>query len=145
MEYTSEGIIVNDKKILLSTIIYEVNRRSVIEENLVLLTITMEPSRNDSGAEQIICLTLSNAIELQDILKNKEVYFGDIFGKHSDVSFVIDEDSMKIDKDNNTVVRFISQNPSYQEFDFSFTDVYLDYLSNEGLYEQHDLVCGLIP
>lgn len=81
IEYKKDGIQIDTTFISLDDINKKCNE--VKEHDLVILT--MEWDGRGGNAYEKRVLPIENALELQDLLLGREVYFGEIWGKHSEV------------------------------------------------------------
>lgn len=118
IKYTKDGIEVAGDFISLKEIIENCNSIKIKSENLVLLTMGWS-GRSGDICERI-ALPLDKANRVKEILLNKEVYFGEIWGKHSEVYGTMDEDTFEINKNKKEVQNFINIYPSKHEYDHSF-------------------------
>lgn len=124
IEYKKDGIIVGDAFLLLSDIIQECNNIKIKENNLVLLEIGWD-GRGGSVFEQI-ALPKESALRVKDILLNQEVYFGEIWGKHSEVYGEVSEEDFKIVADKKKIKSFLEEYPSGHDYDHSFIYTFIE-------------------
>jgi hypothetical protein len=124
IEYKKDGIITGDVFLLLSDIIKECNNIKIKEDKLVLLEIGWD-GRGGSVFEQI-ALPKKNALRVKDILLNKEAYFGEIWGKHSEVYGEIIDRNFKIVADKKKIKSFLEEYPSGHEYDHSFIYTFVE-------------------
>jgi hypothetical protein len=146
--YTDKGILINNELILLGTITNNVNKEKIRKSNLGILTITMPPSRNDEGIIEEICLPLDDIYKLVEFLKLSPIYFGDIFGKYSDISIHLDDDNMIVSSSIYEVVAFMNDNPSGHSIDHhSFIETLIENIENgddTDLYNRVDELRTLV-
>jgi hypothetical protein len=124
IQYKKDGIVVGDVFLLLSDIIKECNNIKIKEDKLVLLEIGWD-GRGGSVFEQI-ALPKKIALRVKDILLNQEVYFGEIWGKHSEVYGEIRERDFKIVADKKKIKSFLEEYPSGHEYDHSFIYTFIE-------------------
>jgi hypothetical protein len=122
--YKKDGIEVGGTFLLLSDIIEECNNVKIKENNLVLLEIGWD-GRGGSVFEQI-ALPKERALRVKDILLNQEVYFGEIWGKHSEVYGEVSEEDFKIVADKKKIKKFLEEYPSGHEYDHSFIYTFVE-------------------
>lgn len=137
IEYRKDGIIVGDAFLSLSDIIEECNNIKIKEDKLVLLEMGWD-GRGGSVSEKRI-LPLKNALRVKEILLDKEVYFGEIWGKHSEVYGEMTEDTFEIVKDKKKIKDFLKDYPSGVEYDYSFIYSFIERAEEKLDYEKEDL------
>ena len=135
--YRKDGIIVGDAFLSLSDIIEECNNIKLKEDKLVLLEIGWD-GRGGSAFEKR-ALPLKNALRVKEILLGKEVYFGEIWGKHSEVYGEMTEDTFEIVKDKKKIKDFLKECPSGVEYDHSFIYSFIERAEEKLEYEKEDL------
>lgn len=133
IEYTSKGIIVNGKKVSLIDIISNICTKIIKEEDLVLIELGWE-SRNVEIWENIL-VPRNTAKVLKELMLGKEIYFGEILGKHSEVYGVMDDEDIDIDDDFDKCLKFLIDHPYRSECNHSFFQVFLDNMNN-GNYDE---------
>ena len=140
IEYKKDGIIVGDVFLLLSDIIEECNNIKLKEYKLVLLEMGWD-GRGGSVFERR-ALPLKNALRVKEILLDKEVYFGEIWGKHSEVYGSMSEDTFEIIKDKKKIKDFIKEYPSGIDYDHSFIYTFIE--NNEEDEMQDDVTLEML-
>ena len=140
IEYKKDGIIVGDAFLLLSDIIEECNNIKLKEDKLVLLEMGWD-GRGGSVFERR-ALPLKNALRVKEILLDKEVYFGEIWGKHSEVYGGMSEDTFEIIKDKKKIKDFIKEYPSGIDYDHSFIYTFIE--NNEEDEMQDDVTLEIL-
>lgn len=134
--YKKDGIELVDKTFISLEYINEMcNDIKIKENNLVLLEIGWD-GRGGSVFEQIV-LPKKNALIVKDILLNREVYFGEIWGKHSEVCGEVSEKDFKVVVDKNKIKSFLQAYPSGHNYDHSFIYTFIE--SNEEDEIQEDI------
>ncbi len=93
--------------------------KNVIKENNIVLLEMGWDGRGGSVFEQI-ALPKENALRLKDIMLNKNVYFGEIWGKHSEVYGDISEDTFELIEDKKKIKGFLNTYPNKHNYDHSF-------------------------
>lgn len=125
MNYKKDGIELEDGTFLpLSEMIEKCNAIKLIEDKLVLLEMGWE-GRSGSIFEQIV-LPSENVLRLKELLLDKEIYFGEIWGKHSEVYGTINENTFKIITDEDKIKSFLSSFPSGHDYDHSFIYTFIE-------------------
>lgn len=132
--YKENGVEINGELILLTDIINECNNISLTQDNKVLLEIQWPADRNFDGCFEQIVLPLRNANRIKEIMLDKNVWFGEIAGKHSDIYGTMEESDFTIIKDPNSILRFLASNPSGHDYDHSFIHTF-----NDEAYDQEEI------
>jgi hypothetical protein len=133
IEYKKDGIKVGDAFLLLSDIVEECNNIKLKEDNLVLLQMSWK-GRGGSVDERRI-LPLNNALRIKEILLDKEVYFGEIRGKHSEVCGDMTEDTFEIIIDENRIKHFLKEYPQGIDYDHSFIYAFIEWNEEQEMQE----------
>lgn len=136
IKYTKLGVEFDGKLITLEEINEKCNSAKILEDNLALLTIQWD-ERGGSVTEQIV-KPLDKINRLKDLLLNKEVSFGEIWGKHSEVYGNISEKDMEITTDKKEIKNFLIENPNGRDYDHSFIDNYID--ETEDQMDEEDFI-----
>lgn len=126
IKYKKDGIKVNGEFISLSDIISKCNDIRQKQDKLVLLTMCWEGRGGDVTERRT--LPLDNVLKLKDILLNRDVYFGEIWGKHSEVYGRITEDTFEIEKDKKKVKQFLDNYPNGVDYNHSFISTFTDHI-----------------
>ncbi len=140
IEYRKDGVIVGDAFLSLSDIIEECNNIKLKEDKLVLLEMGWD-GRGGSAFEKR-ALPLKNALRVKEILLDKEVYFGEIWGKHSEVYGSMSEDTFEIIKDKKKIKDFIKEYPSGIDYNHSFIYTFIE--NNEENEMQDDVTLEML-
>jgi len=132
VKYKKDGIELSDGTfITLETIIEKCNNLKIKESDLVILQLNWD-GRGGSVFEQI-ALPKENALQVKDLLLGQKVYFGEIWGKHSEVYGTIDESTFEIIEDSKKVKEFLKEFPGGWDYDHSFIETFI-----EGVEEAFD-------
>lgn len=125
VKYKQDGIELSDGTFLsLEEITKKCNNLKIKDSNLVILQLQWD-GRGGSVTEQI-ALTKESALQVKDLLLRKKVYFGEIWGKHSEVYGTIDEDTFQIVENRKEVKQFLKEFPSGWDYDHSFIETFID-------------------
>lgn len=130
MEYLENGIKVNNEFYLLQDIIQKCTKVKVEKENSVLLKI--EWDGRGGNAYEYAVYPKDKAEKIKSLLLDKEVYFGEIWGKHSEVYGKVTEGDFSIIEDKEHIQNFLSYHPNGSDSNHSFTDAILDFYSDNG-------------
>jgi len=76
---------------------------------------------------------------MKDILLNQEVYFGEIWGKHSEVYGDMSEDTFEIIEDSEKIEKFLNTYPNRHDYNHSFIYTIIDSAEEKLEWEQCDL------
>ncbi len=132
--YKKDGIELEDGTfLLLSTIIENCNSVKTEESDLVIINFYW--SRRQSDIFESRVYPRKDAERIMEMMLNKQIYFGEIEGKHSEVCGTLDEDEVTITDDKAKVTEFISMNPVGWDFNHSFIDVFHDHMENDETEE----------
>lgn len=133
IEYKKDGIIIEGVFLLLSDIVEECNNINLEENNLVLLQMEWD-GRGGNVSERRV-LPLNNALRIKEILLDKYVYFGEIWGKHSEVYGDMSEDTFKIITEEVKVKEFLKEYPGGVDFDHSFIYSFVEWNEEQEMQE----------
>jgi hypothetical protein len=133
IEYKKDGIIVEGVFLLLSDIVEKCNNVNLEENNLVLLQMEWD-GRGGNVLERRI-LPISNAFRIKEILLDKEVYFGEIWGKHSEVYGDMCEKTFEIVEDGTEIKSFLKEYPGGIDFDHSFIYAFIEWSEEQEMQE----------
>ena len=122
IKYTSEGIIINNLLIPLEEVIEKVNIEKVKSLKLGLLKIKV--FRRAKDIYEYIVLPINTLKKINKLLLNKEIYFGEIEGKHSEVIVDLSEENFEIITGLEQVVSFLNKNPDRHSYNHSFTSAF---------------------
>jgi hypothetical protein len=136
MEFLKNGVVSDGVFFSLDEITRACLEAKVKEENLVLLHIEWQSDRSFDGAYEIVVYTAEKAKKVMSLIVGQECDFGEINGKHSNVSGTVDEEDVVIDSNVENVVSFLKDSPSGTDYNYSFLDCMAD--NNKEL---EDLVC----
>lgn len=124
IKYKKDGIEVNGEFLSLQTITEKCNEVKLKEDKLVILEMCWEGRGGDVTERR--ALPLENALKLKELLLGREVYFGEIWGKHSEVYGTMTEDTFEIIKDKKKIKEFLKNNPNGLDYNHSFIDTFTD-------------------
>jgi len=82
--------------------------------------------RGFDGIYEKIILPLEDAQNLKNILKDKEIYFGEINGKHSDICGTLEDKEITIIEDKEKVKNFLINQPTGWDYNHSFINQFFD-------------------
>lgn len=128
IEYLENGIKVNGEFISLVEITKNVNISKSKTQKLGLMIITWDGGRGFDGCQERYVSNIDNLKEIKDILIGKNISFGEIAGKHSDIYGEMEDCDFKIIEDIEKVQEFLSKNPSGHDYDHSFLETFKDCL-----------------
>jgi len=138
--YKKDGIELDGAFLSLAIIIEKCNDIKLKEDKLVLLEMGWD-GRGGSIFERR-ALPLENVLKIKEILLDKEVYFGEIWGKHSEVYGNMREDTFEIVKDKKKIKDFLREYPQGFDFDHSFIHTFIE--NNEENEMQEDITQELL-
>lgn len=124
IEYKKDGIEIGGNFVSLKYINEMCAEVNIKEQNLVLLELSWN-GRGGSVLEQRT-LPLKNALRVKEIILDREVYFGEIWGKHSEVCGTMCEKTIKIEQDSEKVKGFLKEFPSGIDYDHSFINTFIE-------------------
>jgi len=119
IKYKKDGIELHDKTFISLEHIHNMcNEIKIKEDDLVLLKLEW----NGRGGKvcETIALPYKKALRVKEILLYKEVCFGEIWGKHSQVSGDMCDKTFSISLDKSEVESFLQYYPSGHEYNHSF-------------------------
>ena len=136
IEFQKDGIFVgeNGEFYKLSDIILKCNSARIKDENLAILKIAWRGWRGFGGLKEEIVLPASNIEVIKKYILGKEICFGEINGKHSDIYNTVDENDIEIISNEELVALFLSENPSGHSYEHSFIYQFYEQL----MEDQHD-------
>jgi hypothetical protein len=135
IKYKKDGIELEDGTFIsLETITEKCNNLKIKESNLVILELGWD-GRGGSVFEQI-ALPKEKALQVKDFLLGQEVYFGEIWGKHSEVYGTICEKTMEIVEDTKKVKQFLKEFPDGWNYNHSFINTFIE--RNDELLEYEE-------
>lgn len=137
IEYKKDGIVIDGTVLLLTDITSKCNDVKLKEDKLVILEMGWD-GRGGEVFEQI-ALPLEKALQVKEILLGREVYFGEIWGKHSEVCGEMCEKTFEIIKDGKKIKSFLNNYPSGHNYDHSFIYTFLEREEERLEYEVEDL------
>lgn len=124
MKYLETGIEVDGTFYPLSEIIEKCNSVKVESLDLVLLKIEWDGRGGEVYDHKVY--PRKTALRVKELLTDKEVYFGEIWGKHSEVYGYVTERDFTLVEDKKTVQKFLDLHPLGSDNNYSF----LEYLEN---------------
>lgn len=135
INYKKDGIELEDGTFIS---LEEINKKctdvKIKEKDLVLLNIGWN-GRGGEVFEQIV-LPKDNALAVKDSMLGREVYFGEIWGKHSEVYGTIEESDFKLIEDKKVVDKFLKSNPEGHDYDHSFIYTFIESSKERLEYEE---------
>jgi len=131
IQYKENGILVNGEEILLNDIINKCNEAKIKSQNLVILKIEWQGGRGSDGQLEKRTYPKETAEQIVDLILNKEVNFGEIAGKHSEVYGTIDREDVEI-IEGEQVEYFLKLNPTGVDYNYSFIDTLTEYYEDNG-------------
>jgi hypothetical protein len=129
--YKRNGIEVNGQFYSLENITNECNAIRRSEDNLVILELYWERPRSSDIYESRI-YPKHIAKRMKEMMVDKQVYFGEIEGKHSEVFGVIEDHEIKIITKKKDIDKFLLENPTGMIFNHSFIDSFNDSCYDYG-------------
>ena len=119
IKYTKDGIELHDMTFIsLEYINNMCNEIKIKDESLVLLKLEWN-GRGGDVCETIV-LPYEKALRVKEILSYKNVYFGEIWGKYSEVIGEMCDRTFSINLDKSEVKSFLQKYPSGHEYNHSF-------------------------
>jgi len=137
INYKKDGVELDGDFLSLVEITEKCNEIKLKENKLVLLKIHWGGKHGDV-LEQII-LPSDNATQLKDYLIGREVYFGEIWGKHSEVYGEMEEKDFEIVKDKSKIKSFLNNFPSGHDYDHSFIYTFIEGAEEKLEYSSDSL------
>jgi hypothetical protein len=137
IKYTKDGVIIGGVFIALEEIIEKVNEVKIGEGNLTLLTMSWKGGRGFDGVIEQIVLPIDIIENLVELMVGKQIYFGEIAGKHSEVYGTFDEDDYEISTDKKEIGTFLDNHPSGRTYNHSFINTFYDQ-GMDGEYDDID-------
>lgn len=133
--YNKNGITVDGEFTSLSDIIFKCNNTKVKEDKLLLLKMEWKGWRGfDEGIKEEIILPIEKIEIIKKYILGKEIYFGEIAGKHSEIYNTLDENDIEIISDVDVITTFLYRYPSCHEYNHSFLHTFHDQ-ANDGVYD----------
>lgn len=139
IEYTKDGIVIAGESISLSEITRKILTKRVEFEKLALVTIKWPKKRHFDGLSEIIALPYDFCQTLKKHLVGKDVYFGEINGRHSEVYGTIEENEFTIDENVDSVVSFLLGQPDGWQYKYSFIQYFYEGVSDGRLDSYEEL------
>lgn len=128
--YKRDGIELQDGTfIALSTIVDNCNKLKTTEEDLVILNFYWSRRQSDIFESRVYPREIAERI--MEMMMDKQIYFGEIEGKHSEVCGNLEEDEVTITDDKAKVAEFLSANPEGWNYNHSFIDAFHDHMEND--------------
>ena len=133
--YKKDGIELADGTFhTLESIISKCNEVKPTEENLVILEFYWERRRSSDIFESRV-YPQKTAERIMEMMVGKQIYFGEIEGKHSEVYGTLDDGEVTIVEDREKVKDFLSLNPEGYSYNHSFIDAFHEHMENEETEE----------
>lgn len=136
--YKKDGIQIGDEFLSLTDIIKNCNEVKVKDENLVLFKMEWGSRRGFDGILEEIVLPKKNVEIIKKHIIGKEIYFGEIAGKHSEIYGKLEESETKVIEDPEKIEDFLRKNPSGHSYNHSFLYTYSDYANDGGYGEVNE-------
>lgn len=131
MKYLENGIEVNGEFYKLNQIIEKCNELKIKKQNSALLKIEWDFRGGEVYEHRVYPKKIAEKIK--KLLLDKEVYFGEIAGKHSEVYGDLTENDFKIITSKKEVKEFLADYPNGVDYNHSFIENLLEsYNDNEG-------------
>lgn len=125
IKYAEQGITVNCEFIPLQDIVNNCNFVKIKNNNLALLVIEWEGWRGfEEGIKEEIVLPIENINIIKKHIVGKEINFGEIAGKHSEIVNFIDDNDIIIIEDHIIIQKFLLDNPDGRKYRHSFLEVF---------------------
>lgn len=125
IKYTKSGIIVGDVFTPIEEILSKIAQQK-IEDDVVLLTMSIKEERGFDGCLEQIVLPKENAEEIVEYMQGKLINFGEIAGKHSEVFCYFSENNYNISSDKGKIRDFLVEHRSGYYSNHSFLDIFVD-------------------
>jgi hypothetical protein len=101
----------------------------------VLVSIKWVGNRNSPTIEESFIVDNTFWTKFQPKIINKDINFGEIFGKHSEIYGQIEDSDITVIKDPESILTFIKNNHSRHVYNHSFLSVIIDaYNDGEDAY-----------
>ena len=120
IKFTKDGLLINGQLFTLDEIQMECYRAKVEEDKLVLLRIYWRGGRGMDDIVEGKILKAENVEPLLNLIIGQKVYFGEIAGKHSEVSGTLDTEDITVKTDIDSVVAFLLTCPLGWDSNYSF-------------------------
>lgn len=124
--FKKDGVLVGDIFIKTTDIITNCNLSKIKEDKLFLLKMEWRSRRGFDGITEKIVLTDEKINIIKKHIIGKEIYFGEIAGKHSKIYGTLDDNELEITKDVDTINAFLASNPSGHEYIHSFIYTFIE-------------------
>jgi hypothetical protein len=129
--YKKDGILLEDGTFLtLESIVNNCNEIKATEEDLVILEFYWERRRSSDIYESRV-YPRKTAERIVEMMLDKQVYFGEIEGKHSEVYGILEDSDVTVVDDKEKLKEFLSLNPEGWSYNHSFIDAFHDHMENE--------------
>jgi hypothetical protein len=136
IQYKKDGIELHDKTFISLEYINKMcNETRIKEDNLVLLKL--EWNGRGGNVCETIALPYEKALRVKEILLYKDVDFGEIWGKHSQVSGEMCDKTFSISLDKSEVKSFLQEYSSGHEYNHSFIWTFI-WKQEEALDEDEE-------
>lgn len=130
IKYLEDGVEIGGTQIMLDVIIRECNAAKIKNQDLVLIKIGWSGRGGESYEHRTYPKDIAKKIK--KLMMGKEVYLGEVWGKHSGVFGEIEERDFEIITDKKEVTSFLKENPSGIDCSESFIDSLIDDYHNGG-------------
>jgi hypothetical protein len=129
LKFLPNSIEIDGEPLELSTIIAKCSEAKVKEEKLVLLSLKW--TRRNSDIYEKKAYPKAIAEKVKKMLLGREIYFGEIEGKHSEVYGTLDNSDMTIITNKKEVKEFIITNPDGWDYNHSFLSTHADRIQDD--------------
>lgn len=121
----------NSEFIRLVDIIDECNKARIKEDKLGLMEIEWKYARNFDGAFEQFVGPIEDLKRIKEIIVGKEIYFGEIAGKHSEIYGNLEENEINIIEEPEEINNFLKEYPTGHEYNHSFLCTFQDGILDE--------------
>jgi hypothetical protein len=135
VEFTYDSIIIDgDIRFKLQDVIKNCNRQGVIKDDLVILQIEWEATRNSPWIYEYIVFPRQDAQDIKEfLLSGINICFDEIYGKHSYVSGTFIDNDFRIIDNIDKVTGFISKYSDKWTYNHSFLVKILEEYAKEDI------------
>lgn len=134
IEYLENGINVNGEFTSLKQITEKCNEVKLNSRDLVILKIHWSSRGGDVCEQRVYDRVVAE--EVKELLVDKFVDFGEIWGKHSEVFGDIEYKDMSFIEDKKEIKQFLLENPNGSYYDHSFIESVFERYEEALEYEE---------
>jgi len=129
--YKTDGIELDGLYLSLEEIKEKCNNAKIEEDDLVILEISKWlDSRGFDGVTESKVYPRKTAYQIKELLLDREIYFGEIAGKHSEVYGTMEDDDFEIIEDKNQVKELLKSHNGW-DYNHSFLETFFETLEEE--------------